>query len=392
MLLSDQQYGSIPDDESNRRGKRFADQALRLDPNLAEGWAAVGLYYGRDGTEIDAGIDALVKALEINPNSIDASNWLQIALQSAGDMRGALKIIEEIAERDPLYRPAFSNAMMMFNNFGQTDKAAELLRRMEAFDPDNPDLLVARAVNYMYSGRMGEGLQQMELRRDLGAMSGVANIFLSFGLTGTGQFERAAVEGSQYFWPVALYELGRKEEAFAQAYDQASSGDPQTLFGLLLREGREQDLANFLEERWPSIAALADEHPGGNVDYALMADTAVAYQRLGNAARADEAIVLLDRWMVSLEEQGISNSVFDASLAEYYAIIGDNDAAIEHLREAVDDGWSYVGVATEVVPELATLAGDSRMPALEEAMLANLNRERAVVGLPPFDANYQVAP
>ena len=29
MLLSDQQYGSIPHDESNRRGKRFADQALR---------------------------------------------------------------------------------------------------------------------------------------------------------------------------------------------------------------------------------------------------------------------------------------------------------------------------------------------------------------------------
>ncbi len=390
MLLSDQQYGSIPHDESNRRGKRFADQALQLDPHLAEGWAALGLYYGRDGTETDAGIDALVRALEINPNSIDASNWLQIALRTAGDMRGAMEIIEEIAERDPLYRPAFANAMMMFNNFGQQDNAAELLKRMEAFDPDNPDLFMARGINYMYSGKNGEGLRQMELRRDSGPMSGVAKIYLSFGLMGTGQFERAAVEGSPYFWPGALYELGREEEAFAQAYEQASSGDPETLFYLLLREGRDQDLANFLEERWPSIAAFADEHPGDDVGYNLMANTAIAYQRLGNSARAEEAILFLDRWMTMLKVQGIKNFVFSGNMGEYYAIIGDKDAAIEHLREAVAGGWSYIGPPTEVSPALAILADDTRLIELEEAMLANVNRERAVVGLPPFDASFQV--
>jgi tetratricopeptide (TPR) repeat protein len=390
MLLSDQQYGSIPDDESNRRGKRFVDTALRLDPNLAEGWAALGLYYGRDGTETDAGIDALVNALEINPNSIDASNWLHIALADAGDMRGALEIIEEIAERDPLYRPAFTNAMMTFNNFGLQDKATELLDRMEAFDPDNPDLLLARAVNYMYSGRNGAGLQQMEMRRDMGGMSGVAQIFLSFGLSGTGQFERAAVEGSSYFWPGALYELGRKEEAFTQAYDQASSGDPESLFYLLVREGRDQDLANFLEERWPSVTALADEHPGDSVGYELMANTAVAYQRLGNTARAEEAILLLDRWLSNLQEQGIDNFVFSGNLAEYYAILGDKDAAIEHLRTAVEGGWSYIGDTVEVSPAMAILADDPRLAELEEAMLAKVNRERAVVGLPPFNADYEV--
>jgi lipoprotein NlpI len=104
MLLSDQQYGSIPNDESNRRGKRFADQALRLDPDLAEGWAALGLYYGRDGSQNNEAVDVLVKALEINPNLIDASNWLQIALRGLGDLKGAMEIVEEMVERDPLYR------------------------------------------------------------------------------------------------------------------------------------------------------------------------------------------------------------------------------------------------------------------------------------------------
>ncbi|MGI9222737.1 MAG: tetratricopeptide repeat protein [Woeseiaceae bacterium] len=390
MLLSDQQYGSIPNDESNRRGKRFADQALRLDPELAEGWAALGLYYGRDGTETDAGIDALVKALEINPNSIDASNWLQIALRSAGDMRGGLEIIEEITERDPLYRPAFSNAMMMFNNFGQQDKAIALLERMEAFDPDNPDLILARAINYMYSGRNGEGLRQMEMRREVGPMSGVANMFLHFGLAGTWQWERAAEEGSQYFHPEALYELGRKEEAFDLAYEFASSGNPGGLFSLLVRDGRDQDLANFLEERWPSVAALSKEHPGDDVGYDLMADVALAYRRLGNQARSDEAMLTLDRWLQNLSEQGINNFVFSASLAELYALNGDIDAAIEELRVAVDGGLSNYGAIEAVWPQMATLASDPRLPELEEAMLANLNRERAVVGLPPLDADNEI--
>ena len=245
MLLSDQQYGSIPDDESNRRGKRFVDQALRLDPNLAEAWAALGLYYGRDGLETEQAIESLVRALELNPNNIDASNWLQIALQDAGDLLGSLEILIEIAERDPLYRPAFSNAMMAFNGFGKTEEAEALLKRMEVFDPNNPDILMAKAISKLFSGHAGEALQIMEQRRELGETSGVAKMFVSLGLLRTGQYERAAVEGNEYFHPDALFELGRKDEAFDLAYKHASQGDPESLFYLLVRDGREQELIQF---------------------------------------------------------------------------------------------------------------------------------------------------
>ena len=69
MLLSDQQYGSIPHIEANRRGKRFSELALQLDPELAEGWAAMGLYYTRDSIDIQLAIDALAKALELKPRT-----------------------------------------------------------------------------------------------------------------------------------------------------------------------------------------------------------------------------------------------------------------------------------------------------------------------------------
>jgi len=392
MLLSDQQYGSIPHDESNRRGKRFADQALRLDPNLAEGWAALGLYHGRDGLEAELAVDVLVKALEINPNLIDASNWLQIALRDMGDMRGALAIVEEIVERDPLYRPGFGNAMVLFNAFNRQDMAEKMIERMATFDPDSPDLLAAQAVNYLFSGRAGEALQLMEQVREIEEMSGVDKVYLSIGLVRTGQFERATEEGSPFFQPDALYGVGRTDEAFELAYQQATTGNPGNLFYLSVKDGRDQELINFLEERWPSVAALADEQSGGDFGYGIMQDVALAYQRTGNQERADEALLLVDQRMVRLADQGIENFAFTANKAIHAAMLGDKDAAFEHLLAAVENGWTVGGDLAEQVPQFQVLVGDPRIDDIEVIMLATMNKDRATVGLPPFDANYQVVP
>ena len=391
LLLSDQQYGSIPNDESARRAKRYFDQALQLDPGNAEGWAGLGLYYINNGSnDTEAAIDALAKALSINPNLIDAGNWLQIALRNAGDLVGSMEIIEDLVERDPLYRPAFSNAMAMFNNFGRQDKAEALLKRIEAFDPDNPDLLLARATNLMYSGRYGEGLQVMEERRELGNMSGVAKLFLSIGLVATGQFERATSEGSPYWRPGALYETGRIEEAFELAHDQARGGDPENLFYLLQRANRDQELVDYLEERWPSLSTFASENPGGDNGWGVMEMVAMAYSRTGNVARFDEAMQFVDRRLVSLNEQGISNFVFSRNLASHAAMLGDIDAAFAHLEAAVDSGWVAIGDPAEIEPTLAVLADDPRYASIKANVLANVNADRELLGLGLFDENYQV--
>lgn len=390
MLMSEEQYGSIPNDEANRRGKRFIDQALSLNPDLAEGLAGLGLYYTRHRVNADQAIDILVRALEINPNLIDASNWLQIALRDAGDMRGALEIIEEVAERDPLYSPAFANAMMMFNNFGYTDKADALLQRMEAFDPDSPSLHLARATNYAYSGQAGKSLREMEIMREVGEISGVGEIYVSIGLLRTGQIERAAVEGSRFFRPDALFILGEKEEAIELAYEQASSGFPDTLFLFLNREQRYQDVVNFVEERWPNLAAFADENPGDDFGYATMASLSLAYSKLGNQERADEALLLVDRRISSLAEQGINNHGFAISRAVHYAMLGDKDAAFDQMQIAVDGGWVSFGERLNEFPELESLYSDPRLAEMEAVMLETINRDRAIVGLPLFNANFEV--
>ena len=110
-------------------------------------------------------------------------------------------------------------------------------------------------------------------------MSGVDKVFLSIGLMGTGQFERATTEGSLFFQPDALYYTGRIDEAFDLARAQAISGNPGNLFDLLVRARRYQELVDYVEERWPSLSTFASEYPGNQIGYDLMADIALAFNQ-----------------------------------------------------------------------------------------------------------------
>jgi len=390
ILLSEEQYGDIPNLEANRRGKRFIDNALKLDPNHADAWSALGLYYGKDTATLEDSIDALVKALELNPNSIDASNWLQISLSQVGDLTGALKILEEMTNRDPLYRPAFSNAMQKFNSTGQPEKAEALLERMAAFDPDSPDILLARATHYLFSGRAGESLNMMEKRRDMGEMSGIANVYLSAGLNRTGQFERATEEGSAFLRVLPLYNVGRKDEAYELAYRFAGEGSPGNLFTLFIREGRDRDLTDFLEERWPSVAAFAEENRGNEFGYDTLSQVAFAYMRQGNDERFEDAMMRIDQHFEKMQSQGADNFAFSASVALQNAMRGDIDSAFDNLNSAIDRGWTTTGEPTVVEPRLTLMADDPRFELARATMLMTLNRDREIVGLPPFDDYSQV--
>jgi hypothetical protein len=309
-------------------------------------------------------------------------------MQSLGDYRGSMEILAELTERDPLYTPAFSNAIQTFNSFSETAKIQQLLQRMETFDPDSSSLLLARVINLMYSGNMGEGLKLMEQRRELGTMSGVAKVYLSVGLIQTMQFERAVTEGSQYLRPEALYETGRKEEAYELAYDLARSGYPGWLFRLFVWDGRHQELVDFLEERWPSIDAFANEVRGDEFGHGPMADVAFSYAQLDDPGRFQEAMSYLERHTANLTEQGVDNAGFAWGLAVQHALNGEVDLALDSLARSAEQGMNTNGKLIAKEPAFAALVGEPRFAELEARMRDSLNRNRAIVGLPPVDANY----
>ena len=101
---------------------------------------------------------------------------------------------------------------------------------------------------------------------------------------------------------------------------------------------------------------------------------------------------MIDKRINSLEEQGINNVGFSGSRAMHFAMLGDIDAAFEHLQVAADGGWASFENPRDSLLVFENMFDDPRFADIEATMLRTLNRDRAEVGMPALNADYQVAP
>lgn len=102
-LLSDDpdSYGSIPAAKAARIGEQHARSAIRLAPNQAEGYAALGLV--RLVTNASEAIPALRRAIALDPSRADVRIWLAIPLTKAGRYDEALQLSRDAAAIEPLW-------------------------------------------------------------------------------------------------------------------------------------------------------------------------------------------------------------------------------------------------------------------------------------------------
>ncbi len=296
-----------------------------------------------------------------------------------------MQLIEDMLERDPLYRPAVGNGVQVFNNFGMPDRAQALLDQFAAFDPNDPQLLQSRAFHRMYQGRVAEAYADAERAIELAPTDSVARFVWSVALLQSGEIARLAEEGQEGFTIDALYAIGERDKAFEVAERMEEDGYLDGLFRLLVRSGRGAELTDYVEERWPSLEAFAADYTGDGNGYPLMLAIAQAYRDTGKLDRFDEAMIHVDRYRLELVRQEIDNFVFDFESAKYFALAGDTNRALDFLGRAVDAGMqAYVPIASWE-PALSGLQADARFAEIEARMLDNINNDRVALGMEPID-------
>lgn len=381
LLLSEYNYGETKQAEAESQAKLYIDKALKLDPEQAEAWAALGLYHSTRPGEIQQSIKALEKALSINPNLIDASNWMQIAYGAIGDNARALQILEDMVLRDPLYPPGFSNAINLYNTFGQTDKSWALIERIRPFLPGDPLILQAEGNTWMTLGQPSKAIPLLEAGLKTQANDSVMKQMFGWGLLSTGQYERVAEVGHPWHKAIALSVLGRNEEALMIGQKQAAEGEVSTLINELARTEQHSELVEFIESRWPDLAAFEKEYPDGGTGYGDMIDIASAYAHVGNTLRFDDAMERVRLAHERSRTQGVNVSYFLRDDARYFALAGDNEQAIAVLSAAADAGLMLAIRVDKAWPELKVLAGDPEYEAIQVRMFERLNAQRAALGL-----------
>ena len=384
LLLTEGNYGEMTIAEARVQGRLYLDKALQLDPELADAWAGIGLYHNLNPGEQKEAIAALEKALAINPNLIDAHNWLHNAFNIIGDRRRALAIVEDMVERDPLYPPGFSNAIVEYNFFGQQDKSWALLDRIRPFLPGDPQVLKAEAATWLSLGRPAKALPLMESALKTQSSDGVMRSLLGGSLLQTKQYERVVEEGDRFDKVIALSLLNRPEEAMMIANELASEGFVGALLDQLNIRGQHAELIEFVESRWDDLAEFEKEYPDDGSGYGEMMHIARAYSVTGNETRFNDAMARVRSAHDRTHEQGATASWFLASDARYYALSGNREQALQLLARAVDGGWFFGEPIVNFWPAMEVLAGDPEYELIQAKIFKHFNAERAELGLEPL--------
>jgi TolB-like protein len=384
LLLVEDQYGDIPRVEADPAAKALLDKALLLDPNHAEAWAGLGLYYLGQPSAHNEAIEALERALSINPNLIDASNWLQIAYGDAGMTGKVLPILEDMLERDPLYRPAIGNATLEFNRLGMQERSLAVLDRARPYIPDDAHLLTYEARTLESLGRYAEALPLAEEAVRRQPSDGIFRNVLAAALFRTHQYERILDPSYNRFWRSFLLSImDRKEEATILAYELAAEGYPGPLLGIFIRSGKFAEAIKYVEDRWPGLDDLEADFPHGDEGHGMMIGAAILYARTGNDDKFKDAMARVRKAHDQLIGEGVQAMFFFFNEAAYYTLARDFEKALDQLEISIDKGAIGTLKITLGAPAFEPLEGDPRFEALQQRMLDNLNAQRAELGLEP---------
>ncbi len=296
-----------------------AETALRLDPDLAEAYKALGLIHFMS-SELDEMRRANLRALELNPNHEGAINNIGVGASTRGQLDEALVWYRRAARVSPNLEYPRTNAAEIYTLLGDFDTADRWLRDAEILHPEGTSVIQQRTYWHLFQGdaeaAYRNALQGLEAHPDHpGVHAHVGFVALFAGLP---QEARAHLEESLRMAPDGGWEL----------------------------------------------------HP-----YGLWLATALG--ALGEGEAAAEHLARVEGFIEASILDGRAVPYMYWDLAGIAAQRGDPDGAVEQAQTAYDAGFRY-GIHS-VDPVFAPVRDDPRFQAIMTDFTAEYARMRASV-------------
>ncbi|MDZ4730855.1 MAG: hypothetical protein SH820_13035 [Xanthomonadales bacterium] len=386
LLLSEEDYGTLPIEQSSSEGLQHLKAALALEPEQAEALAGMGLYHANLPGGCPEAIAWLRRSLEADPHQSNASNWLANYLGQSGQHEESLALREKDFARDPLYMPVFSNLVQRYTVRGDVDKARKVLDQLRPYLHDDANMLMTEGGYYQVAGNWAEADKAFSAAYAKEPRNFVNQIWYCNNLNFTAQYQQCAELSTDTQAAISLTHLGRSEEGLIRGHKSAAKGQyPGFYFQALVENGQNEQLVQFVEERWPDLASLDRDFPElqgwGTFTLAFVAE---AYRNLGNKEKFREALELTRASNEQQLSQGADNWSISLSSAQVAALEGHQEQAITLLERAFNQGLVVDLIAPKAWPVFQPLRGDPRFEAARSKMLEHLNAERAELGLEPL--------
>ncbi|MDX1507250.1 MAG: tetratricopeptide repeat protein, partial [Woeseiaceae bacterium] len=388
-LLSDGlgAYGTTPEAEAIPAAHALVDRALAIDPKLPEALAVRGLLYDSEDRTTE-GIEVLETAVSLNPNLSDAQNWLANALARLGRQDESLAIYEGILSRDPLYGPAFSNLVGDYSRRGHFDKADALIQRLRAMVGDNDEISMASSIASVMRGENARAAREIQLAYDENPNSTVMRMWYGFGLLGIGDWEDVIAKGdpSQQFYARGMLASQDEIDGLIENFNVMSVFPPRTLryIGHLYhKDHRFEDHVDYIERTFGSLDDLLSRFSIWQPWFPeWKGELAYSYLQVGDEASYRR---LRDDMQAAIEDEdakGTNNWVSAWGKCQLAALDGDLEGLLAEMRAALDIGLVRPDVFNAPIFDFAR--GDARFQALNREILAEVDAQRAELGLPPY--------
>jgi tetratricopeptide (TPR) repeat protein len=344
-------YGFRPNDEVLPLAREAAERALAIDPDLGEAWAAKGLLLMEEEAPVEQQLEALEKAVALNPSDATAMMWLSTAMTSAGQVDEAMDGLRSAYAVDPLNPTLLFNLSVRDSFSGRQETAVRYAAELEAVRPDWDGTYRLKMQLASIQGELVDELRwarkALELDPDnVGTLMQIGGLYIDFGN-----------------WEKARDYAGRAREvnplagsAIAlQADYRFNNGDAEGAWGLInrtidkipsdpdllrqagwmaLSEGRPGDALRYLE-------VIIPPDPDGegwaleSIERVFDGELQVlAYRQTGRAEDARALSRQCGEIMDSLDADATWAVPFNR--AQLAAAAGDRDETVRLLRSAVE--------------------------------------------------------
>jgi TolB-like protein len=392
LLMADDSYGDIPHEEAQQIARPYLDKALEVDPQSAEALAGLGLWYRNEPGGMaseETAIGYLKRALDINSSLIDASNWLQLAFANTGRNAESLRILEDMFNRDPLYKPGTGNLIWTYAGLGRFQTARRMIDQIRPYIRDDSYISRFEGNIMLMEARFGEAYPKLLYSYELEPDDANASFSLMWAMQELGMNEELlAFDSTSPFLRLnSMIRLGRKEEGlqFAQKWAD-KSGNPAWMIEYYHKTRQPNQLVKFIESRWPDLADLEKQLTFlGGFGHIDMVRTAHAYKLTGDLNKFRQALdfarVVHDRQLAD----GHNTALIYFAESRYWAIAGDLDKSMDNLELALDKNGLFPLSDLAIFPEFDPLLGEARFTELSMRAHEQFNTQRVLAGLEPID-------
>ena len=389
-------YGNLTNMEATERAMPMIEKALAIDPESAEGFAALGLARWQIG-QLDAGESALRQALSLNEDYIPAFLWLGGLLGEAGRLPEQRQVLQQAMALDPLNELLAVNFAK--NLIAQGDYAAgkDLLQDLVVVKPDSVTLLRTLSGYSISAGELVAGWLYANRSYALepgspAVIEALAGAWQSVGMNDEAERllldgleiagDNSGLQNSYFFLLVKQQRLEKAESLLSSQYGSAIDELPEQLQqfyyfqkGMIRLAAGDIDSAAALIER----AISDDSDPALNDAQIMFTTISSALQAaVGNAELAEQRLSSAERAVRRARINGMDDANINYTESSIHALRGNAQAALEKLQIAYDRGFRQVWLL-DLDARMDSLRQEPQFVALKEQIELDIVEARTQV-------------